>query len=735
MDTPQNGNQNLGFKIGYATVILIFVVFGGFVLYEMQKIADLNRTIHDHPLMVSNAANQANTSVIKMHRNMKDVVLFKSASRVRESIQAVDVEEKEVYRQLDTVKDLILGEEGKALEKEARQLFDDWRKIRTEVIDLVNENQSSNAAEITIGKGAKHVALLEKKMNGLTNYARKKASAFKEEALRVESKVKAISVFFLIAGTLTSLLIALMTLKRNASHNKTLRDSEQRFRMLVENAPEAIFVRDKECFTYLNNAALKLFGASSADELIGTPIIERYHPEDQGKIRGRMTILNEERKDVPMTQSVCLQLDGNEVIVESLAVPITYLGEDGALTYLRNITDRIEESRQRQHLEEQLHQSQKIESIGRLAGGVAHDYNNMLSVIIGNVELAKRYAERSAPVDENLDQILEAANRSKDITRQLLAFARKQIIKPKVINLNDAVESMLKMLRNLLGENIDLRWQPKGNVWPVKIDPSQLDQVLANLCINARDAITDIGKMTIESDTVHLDEDYCKDHQGFQIGNYVVLSVSDNGCGMDKETLDNIFEPFYTTKKTGEGTGLGMAMVYGIVKQSGGFINAYSEPNQGTIFKIYIPRYEGEEDISQERITSKVEKGQGETVLLVEDEAAIVKLTKAMLEGLGYKVLATNSPVDALNLLREYEGDIQLLLTDVVMPEMNGRELTKQLQEICPEIKTLYMSGYTANVIAHHGVLDDGINFIQKPFSRKDLSMRVREILDSNGQT
>ena len=287
------------------------------------------------------------------------------------------------------------------------------------------------------------------------------------------------------------------------------------------------------------------------------------------------------------------------------------------------------------------------------------------------------------------------------------------------------------MLRKLLGENIDLNWHPKGNLWPVKIDPSQLDQILANLCVNARDAIAGVGKMTIETDSMSFDEDYCDDHPGFIPGDYMMLTVSDNGSGMDRETLDKIFEPFFTTKDVGKGTGLGLATVYGIVKQSNGFINVYSEPGHGTTFKIYLPRCD-EEVITKETTAPHIQKGQGETVLLVEDEVALIKLAKAMLEELGYKVLAADSPSEALRLAEVHQGEIQLLLTDVVMPEMNGRELAQKIKDRNPDLRVLYMSGYTANAIAHHGVLDEGVNFIQKPFARGDLSIRIREILDSN---
>lgn len=384
------------------------------------------------------------------------------------------------------------------------------------------------------------------------------------------------------------------------------------------------------------------------------------------------------------------------------------------------------------HLEEQLRQSQKMEAIGQLAGGVAHDYNNMLAVIIGNVELAKTKAKRSESVEAHLEQILYAAKKSSEITSQLLTFARKQIINPKILNLNVVLEDMLKMLRNLLGENIELTWQPKDNLWPVKIDASQLNQVLANLCVNARDAIVDVGKMTIETGNVSFDQEYCNYHPGFIPGDFAMFAVSDNGCGMDSETKDKIFEPFYTTKGVGEGTGLGLATVYGIVKQSNGFINVYSELDQGTTFKIYLPRCLGEEVLPQKAAPNEVQMGHGETVLLVEDEKAIITVITTILEDLNYKVLAFNSPTEALRKTEAHQGEIQLLLTDVVMPGMNGRDLAKQIQDIQPNMKTLYMSGYTANVIAHHGVLDVGINFIQKPFSQSDLSIRIRDALNSD---
>jgi PAS domain S-box-containing protein len=377
----------------------------------------------------------------------------------------------------------------------------------------------------------------------------------------------------------------------------------------------------------------------------------------------------------------------------------------------------------------QFQQAQKMESVGRLAGGVAHDYNNILSVIIGYSELAMDKVAAEDPLHQDLTEIYTAAIRSRDITRQLLAFARKETIAPKVLDLNATIESMLKILRRLIGEDIDLAWHPGKVSWPVLMDPSQLDQILANLCVNARDAISDVGQMTIETDTATIDKAYCSEHAGFIPGDFVRLIVSDDGCGMDRDTLDNVFEPFFTTKGAGKGTGLGLSTVYGIVKQNNGFINVYSEPGRGTTFKIYLPRNPGGISKKQPAIDAQVPTGSGETVLVVEDDISILKLIGQTLGRYNYNVLSAQSPSEAIRIAQAHSGEISLLITDVVMPEMNGREVADQLKILCPGIKCLFMSGYTANVIAHRGVLDKGVQFIQKPFSTKGLAAKVRGVL------
>jgi PAS domain S-box-containing protein len=389
----------------------------------------------------------------------------------------------------------------------------------------------------------------------------------------------------------------------------------------------------------------------------------------------------------------------------------------------RDITEHLQ-------LADQFQQAQKMESVGRLAGGVAHDFNNMLGIIIGYAEMALSDAGRGTTLHSNLTEIRKAAQRSADLTRQLLTFARKQTIDPKELNLNSTVEGMLNMLRRLIGEDIDLAWLPGPDLWPVKMDPAQVDQILANLCVNARDAIADVGKVTIETQNVSLDEAYCAAHAGFAPGEFVMLTVSDDGCGMDEETQRRLFEPFFTTKQVGKGTGLGLATVYGIVKQNDGFINVYSEPGQGTTFRIYLPRHAAGIVETRAAIAAEIPQGHGETVLLVEDEPAMLNMGKGMLEKLGYTVLTAATPTEAMRLAEEHAGEIHLLMTDVVMPEMNGRDLAHRLKSLYTTLKCLFMSGYTANVIAHHGVLDPGVHFIQKPFSMQGLATKVREVLE-----
>ncbi len=406
-----------------------------------------------------------------------------------------------------------------------------------------------------------------------------------------------------------------------------------------------------------------------------------------------------------------------------------FIGYRGSAT---DFSKRKQEEEEREKLQSQLVQAQKMESIGRLAGGVAHDFNNMLGVIVGHTELALMKIQLSNPLHANLVEIDKAAQRSADLTRQLLAFARKQTVAPRVLDLNDSVGGMLKMLRRLIGEDIYLAWKPRSELWSIHIDPTQIDQILMNLCVNARDAIAGVGQITIETENVIFDDWFAADSIDLVPGAFVMLAVSDTGCGMSKDTQEKLFEPFFTTKEMGKGVGLGLATVYGILKQNNGFIKVYSEPGVGTTFKMFFPRYEGELSEIQREIHDHPFRGKGETVLLVEDEPMVLMLGKTMLETLGYRVLTSSTPRSAIRIGMEYTENIQLLITDVVMPEMNGRDLAVQMQSYNPKIKKVFMSGYTANVIVHQGVLDEGVFFLQKPFSMKSLSNKVREALDSS---
>jgi len=418
-------------------------------------------------------------------------------------------------------------------------------------------------------------------------------------------------------------------------------------------------------------------------------------------------------------------------IFERYFSPIVLNEEElGSVWYFRDITERKKIEAERQELQEQFLQSQKLEAVGILAGGVAHDFNNMLGAIIGYAEMGLEKDDSSDTIHKYFSRILDAGQRSASLTRQLLAFARKETVSPVVLEINTAVAGMLKMLHRLIGENIELVWQPADKTCTVKMDPGQLDQILANLCVNAKDAISGIGEITITTGFTTFDSASCTSYLDCAPGDYVQLTVSDNGCGMDKETASHIFEPFFTTKGLGRGTGLGLSTIYGIVKQNDGFIKIYSEPDTGSAFKIFIPYHAGGAVEEIARTDEDIPKSHGETILMVEDDPVLQEICEIMLRDLGYAILSASAPSEAIELAEENRDSIQLFITDVIMPEMNGPELATRLVAIVPEVKHLYMSGYTANIIANQGILDDNVNFIQKPFSLRGMAVKIREILD-----
>ena len=498
--------------------------------------------------------------------------------------------------------------------------------------------------------------------------------------------------------------------------------SEAFLKTLVRAIPDLVWLKNPEgVFLSCNSRFECLYGKKEAEivgktdyDFVDRELADFFRKHDKQAI---------ERGKVCTNEEVVVFADGHKERLETTKTPM-YNDEGeliGVLGISRDITERT-------NLQAQLAQALKMESVGRLAGGVAHDFNNMLSIIFGNAEFMLEDIPEDSPFVENLQEIQNAAQRSGSLTRQLLTFARKQTISPKRLDLNDAVEGIFKMLRRLIGEDIDLVWAPGKNLWPVKMDPSQVDQILANLCINARDAIPDVGKVIIETENEHIeDTDGVMD---VLPGQYVVMTVSDTGCGMPEATLEHIFEPFYTTKDLGKGTGLGLATVYGIITQNNGFIDVSSEPGKGSVFKIYFPRHAEKSPDCVRPLSRAPRRPTGrETIVLVEDEPAVLKVTKRWIEQLGYTVRDFTIPQKAVEFCQSSEH-IDLIVTDVVMPAMNGRDLYDTVAKFQPEIKCLFVSGYTRDIVAHHGILENGLNYISKPFSMDELAAKLREILD-----
>lgn len=407
------------------------------------------------------------------------------------------------------------------------------------------------------------------------------------------------------------------------------------------------------------------------------------------------------------------------------AFPVTDdQGEISSIVELRtDITDRID-------LEEQFYQAQKMEAVGRLAGGVAHDFNNMLSVILGCTEMAKGLAPQETELQAYLDEVMEAGNRSADLIRQLLAFSRKETISPKLLNYNDHIENSQKMLKRLVGEDIEIRFKPGSDLWDVLLDPVQFDQIIVNLTVNSRDAIRGVGLLNIETTNIDLDEKFCQFHIPTIPGEYVLLTFSDTGHGMTQEVLTQIFEPFFTTKKRGVGTGLGMSTIFGIVKQNAGIIDVQSEINRGTTANIYFPRFTADMAKPEREKKHNLDTGQ-ETILIVEDDQAIIRICRAILVQAGYTILTAADPLQVEHLVQQHAGDIDLLITDTIMPHMNGMRLKKAIEKLRPTIKTLFMSGYTSDIVSTQGVVIEDVNFLQKPFTKEQLKRKVRAVLDS----
>ncbi len=507
-----------------------------------------------------------------------------------------------------------------------------------------------------------------------------------------------------------------------------LRQAEEKYRSIFENAAEGIFQKTPSGQILTANPAMaRMLGYESPEELVSTitDIGRQVYVEPQR--RSEFIRQLEEEDVVHGFETQLYRRDRSKIWVSLSGRAI----RDANGTLL-SCEGNMEDITERKRLEEQFRQSQKMEAVGQLAGGIAHDFNNLLTVITGYSELLLGQLESADPMRKDLETIGKAGERAAQLTRQLLAFSRKQVLQPAVLDLNVLVENLNKMLRRMIGEDIDLVTVLAPDLGPVKVDPGQVEQIIMNVAVNARDAMPRGGMLTIETSNVELCEDYAQKHIAVLPGSYVVLAVSDTGCGMDAETKAHIFEPFFTTKGPGKGTGLGLATVYGIVKQSGGNIWVYSELGQGTTFKIYFPRVTQGQKAVLEPKTSYESRGGKETVLLVEDEPGVRKLACKILQTKGYKLIEASRGAEALALCETHKGMIDLLITDVVMPDISGRELADRLRSGHPGLRLLYMSGYTDEAVIRHGVLDAGVAFLQKPFTPEALARRVRQVLDAS---
>ncbi len=533
-----------------------------------------------------------------------------------------------------------------------------------------------------------------------------------------------------VHGNVTRVIEAMRDITDLVLTGEALRESEERHRTAIENSPDGVAIVQGGQPLFVNQKFVEIFGYDRPEEIVGKPLCTVVPADDLNQME---EVNYERQRDGPITlrhEFKGIRKGGEPILIEVSATQITYRGEAASLVYLRDITERKRKEQEVAFLQEQLRQSQKMEAIGLLAGGIAHDFGNLLAIVQGYSELSLLKLPKEGPLREDIEEVKEAAGRAKDLIGRLLAFSRRQIFQTSILDLNTILRDLEKMLRRIIGEDIELITLLASDLGKVEADPGQIEQILLNLAVNARDAMPSGGKLTIETTNIELDKTYARSHVAVKPGRYLMVSVSDTGIGMTPEVRERLFEPFFTTKQRGKGTGLGLSTVYGIVKQSGGNIWVYSEPGYGTTFKIYLPRVD--ETLKQPGEKKLLEEfpGGNETILVVEDEEKVLKLVLQILRVQGYKVLEAPRGGDALLISKQHEGPIHLMVTDVVMPGMNGQELAKRLAPFRPEMKVLYMSAYPDNAVVHHGVLKEGVNFIQKPFTVAGLAKKVRDVLD-----
>jgi len=513
-----------------------------------------------------------------------------------------------------------------------------------------------------------------------------------------------------------------------------LKESEEKYRTILENIEDGYFEVDiAGNFTFFNDSLCRMLGYTK-DEMIGMNNRNYTDQENAKKLYQAFNKVYTTGEPINGFGWEVVAKDGTKLFGEvSVSLVKDSKGKPtGFRGIARDITERKRAEEEKATLQEELRQSQKMEAIGGLAGGIAHDFNNLLTVISGNCQLSLLELKEGDPVKGNIQEIKAAADRATSLTRQLLAFSRRQVLNMSVLDLNTIIRDLEKMLRRVIGEDVELVTSLANDLGTVKTDPGWIEQVIMNLAVNGRDAMPSGGKLIIETNNAELDEPYTRSHVAIKPGRYVKLCVSDTGVGMVPEVREHLFEPFFTTKKKGKGTGLGLSTVYGIVKQSEGNIWVCSEPGLGTTFNIYLPRVDESLVDTREKVTREEHPGGGETILVVEDEEDVRGLTVRILERQGYRVLEASCGNDALLLSKERIEPIDMVLTDVVMPGMSGPQLADQLIHLHPKMQVLYMSGYTDNAVFHHGILGEGVNYIQKPFTIHGLMKKMREVLDKN---
>jgi PAS domain S-box-containing protein len=533
---------------------------------------------------------------------------------------------------------------------------------------------------------------------------------------------------YLLKDRLERLPTALSRALRDKANRQETAKLQEEIRRFIENLPLGVYRSTPDGRVLMANPALlRMLGYDSWQELafrnLEGEAFEAGHP------RGAFCEQIEREGEARGLEAAWKRRDGSTIFVRESAR--AFRAEDGRVLYYDGIVEDVTE---RRRLEEQLRQAQKMEAVGRLASGVAHDFNNLLTIIMGYSDLLFESVSADDRMRPPVEEIKKAAERAAALTRQLLAFGRKQVLPPRILDLNGLLTNVDKMLRRMIGEDIELVTHLPPGLGRVKADPEQIEQVIMNLAANARDAMPQGGQLTLEAANLELDSSYVSSHESFLPGHYVMIAVSDTGIGMDAEAQARIFQPFFTTKQQGKGMGLGLATVYGIVRQSEGHIWVYSEPGKGTTFKVYLPRIEQAVEVIAPTQAPVDELPRGcETILLAEDEEAVCSLVRGALESRGYEVLEAKGPHEALEIGERYKKQIHLLLTDVVMPQMSGRELAEYLALLHPEMKVLYMSGYADHAVVHHGLLDPSAVFLQKPFTADALARKLREVLDSVG--